>query len=214
MRWRALASVLFGLLAAVPSAWAADFGLGLRAGTQGFGGELGMGLGQHFALRAGYYKASVSGDYDDTDITYDGDLDVGGTGLIADFYPFKNGFHISAGYFSNDNAIGLEATPTGPQEIGDTTYTPAEIGTLTGDVAFDDTAPYFGLGWGRLTGAKRLGFLVDLGFLKQGSGDVTLVSSTGLVAQDDLDAEVAEIEDDIKDYDFWPVLSFGLAIRF
>ena len=28
-------------------------------------------------------------------------------------------------------------------------------------------------------------------------------------------AEVAAaIEDDIKDFDFWPILSFGLAIRF
>ena len=31
---------------------------------------------------------------------------------------------------------------------------------------------------------------------------------------DDLASEVAEIQDDVDDYDFWPVVSFGVAFRF
>lgn len=61
---------------------------------------------------------------------------------------------------------------------------------------------------------KRVGFLVDLGFIHQGSGKVSLRSSTGLVNQGDLDAEAASIEDDIEDIDFWAIIAFGLAIRF
>ena len=211
-RWVVTAAVL--LFAALTSVEAVELGVGIRAGTQGIGAELGVGLSKWFALRGGYYGGTVSGDYDDTDISYNGDLTLGGAGVLADFYPMRGGFRLSAGVFSNDTAIELEAAPTGPQEIGGVTYTPAQIGVLNGDVEFDSTAPYFGLGWGRLTGGKRLGFLFDLGVLKQGSGDVILTSSTGLVSSADLESEAAEIEDDIESYEFWPVLSFGMAIRF
>jgi hypothetical protein len=203
------------LLAAVTSLHAgADFGLGLRIGTQGAGAELGVGLGKRVGIRGGYYAGEVSGDYEETDIDYEGELTLGGPGLLVDFHPMKGSFRLSAGMFSNKNAIDLEGVATADREIGDATYTPDEIGTLTGEIDFDDTAPYFGIGWGRLTGNKRLGFLVDLGALKQGSGDVTVSSSTGLIAEEDLEAEAAEIEEDIESYEFWPVLSFGLAIRF
>lgn len=193
---------------------AGKLGLGLRAGTQGLGAELGIRVSDRFSLRAGYYTADVSDNYEETDITYDGDVQLGGAGLIADFHPFKGSFHVSAGLFSNDNEIGIGATPTTSQDIGGTTYTPMQIGTLDGRISFDSTAVYAGLGWGRINGDKRLSFLFDLGILNQGSGDVDLSSSTGLISNADLQAEIAEIESDIEDYDFWPVISFGIGIRF
>ena len=211
-----LLCVAFLLAGALSSAVAAEreYGLGLRLGTQGLGAEFGVGISERFAVRAGYYTLEYSDDYEETDIVYDGDLHVGGLGAIVDFHPFKNGFRLSAGLFSNDNEVDLTATPTGPQEIGGTIYQPAEIGTLNGHIGFDSTAPYFGLGYGRIHRGKRVGFLFDLGMLKQGSGEASLASSTGLINLVDLEAEIDEIEQDIEDYDFWPVLSFGLAIRF
>ena len=211
-RW-GLAMVLCAVLASAPAA-AVDFGLGLRAGTQGLGAELGVGLSPWFGLRAGAYGYDLDREYESEDLTYDGTIEMGGYGLIADFYPMKGSFHLSVGYFSNDTAFAIETTPEAPVDIGNGTYDPSQIGTLSGDVTFDDKAPYFGLGWGNVAKGKRVGFLVDLGIVKQGAGDVTMTSSAGGVSQADLDAEIAEIEDDIADYDYWPVLSFGLAIRF
>ena len=202
------------LLAGSLPVQAGKLGVGVRAGTQGAGAEFGIGVSDRFTLRAGYYTADLSEDYDDAGIVYDGDLQIGGSGVIADFHPFKGSFHVSAGVFSNENELTIIATPTMSEFIGGTLYTPAEIGTLSGEISFDSTAPYFGIGWGRITGDKRLGFLFDLGILAQGSGDVVLTSSTGLIDAADLQAEIAEIEADIEDFDFWPVISFGLAIRF
>lgn len=202
------------LFAGILSAGDRNVGVGLRAGTLGWGAEIGFGVSDRFALRGGYYTASLSEDYDDAGILYDGDLDIGGLGAIVDFHPFKGGFHLSAGIFANENELGITATPTTSQDIGGTVYTPAEIGTLSGVIAFDSTAPYFGIGWGRIAGNKRVSFLSDLGVLRQGSGDVLLTSSTGLVSTVDLQTEIAEIEADIEDYDLWPVISFGVAIRF
>ncbi len=202
------------LFVALVPAHAGKVGVGVRAGTQGLGAEVGIGISERFALRGGYYSASVSEDYDDAGIVYDGDLDVGGFGAIVDFHPFKGGFHVSAGLFANENELAIVATPTTAQEIGGTIYTPAEIGTLTGNISFDSTAPYFGVGWGRISGSKRVAFLSDFGVLSQGSGEVLLASSTGLVDPVDLQAEIAEIQSDVEDFELWPVVSFGLAIRF
>jgi hypothetical protein len=201
-------------VAALQPAVSAELGVGVRAGTQGLGAEFGVGLTQWFGLRAGAYALDVDDTYDSTDIEYDGTLSLGGYGLLADFYPLKGGFHISAGILSNRMGADIEAVPTAPVDIGGVTYDPAQVGTLSGDLEFDDTVPYFGVGWGNIAKGKRFGFLFDLGLVKQGSGQVSLTSSTGLVDPADLAAEAAEIEEDIEDYDFWPVISFGLAIRF
>lgn len=201
------------LFLAAPAA-AAEFGVGVKLSTYGFGAEFGVGFTDWFTLRASATTGSVSGDYDEDDIAYNANLDVGGYGLLADFFPMKGTFRLTAGLLSNRNGIDLRAVPTSDIDIGGGTYTPAEVGTLSGNVDFDSTVPYFGVGWGNVAEGRRFGFLVDLGFILQGSGKVGLSTSTGLVPQSDLDAEAAIIEDDISDFDFWPVLSFGLAIRF
>jgi hypothetical protein len=74
--------------------------------------------------------------------------------------------------------------------------------------------PYFGLGWGTVARGKRVGFLFDLGVIRQGAGQVVLASSTGLVDPDDLEAEAADLEESIEDFKLWPIISFGLLIRF
>ena len=193
---------------------AADFGLGLRAGTYGIGAEFGVGFTPRFGLRAGGSALSLSGDYDQDDINYDGTLKLGGYGIWADFFPMKGTFRLTAGLLSNRNEIELEAVPTAPIDIGDGTYDPSEVGALEGDVDFDSTVPYFGVGWGNVARGKRVGFLADIGIVWQGSGEVSLSSTTGLVDPDDLAAEASQIEDDISDYEWWPVLSLGMSIRF
>jgi len=210
-------SAIFVVLLLSNLAWpahAADLGMGLRAGTHGLGAEFGVGFTPWFGLRAGASVLNVSGDYDEQGIDYDGTLKLGGYGLWADFFPMKGTFRITAGVLSNRNAIELEAVPTAPIEIGGGTYDPSEVGTLNGNVDFDSTVPYLGIGWGNVARGKRVGFLCDLGVIRQGAGDVALSASSGLVDPGDLAAEAAKIEDDIEDYELWPVISFGLSIRF
>ncbi|MCP3981862.1 MAG: hypothetical protein GY716_21375 [bacterium] len=192
------------------------FGIGLRAGTYGIGGDFGVRIIDRVGIRASVQRLSVSVDEEEIDeIVYDGDLDIGGEGLLVDVYPMRGKFRLTAGVFNNRNEVGLEGIVTENIEIGDTTYTPDDVGTLTGSVEFDDTAPYFGIGWGNVASGKgRIGLLVDLGILMQDVGQVGLESSTGFVDPDDLAQEIAEIEDDISDFDFWPVLSVGMSIRF
>jgi hypothetical protein len=209
-RW---VSVWLCMVALGVPAMAADLGLGLRAGTQGLGLEFGAALTPWFGLRGGAYGFDVSDTYDNGDLSYDGTFKLGGYGVLADFYPMKGTFRLTVGILDNRNGAEIEAVPTAPVDIGNGTYDPSQVGKLSGDLTFKSTVPYFGLGWGNVARGHRVGFLCDLGVVKQGSGKVTLASSTGLVSEADLAAEAASIEDDIKDFDFWPVISFGLAIR-
>jgi hypothetical protein len=89
------------------------------------------------------------------------------------------------------------------------------VGTLDGDVTFKDSAAYFGIGYGFAPMASsRVKFVLDVGVMDQGAGEVSMGSSTGLVADSDLRLEEEEIEDDIADYDLWPVIAFGISFRF
>jgi hypothetical protein len=40
---------------------------------------------------------------------------------MLDIHPFKNGFRLTAGFFSNRNDLVVEAVPTADIEIGDST---------------------------------------------------------------------------------------------
>lgn len=207
-------SSLIVLLAIGSTVQAAELGMGVRGGTHGLGVDFGVGLAPWVSLRVGGSALDVSGDFDEDDIEYDGDLELGGYGLWADFFPMNGMFRLTTGILSNRNALALEAVPTDTIDIGNGSYDPSEVGTLYGDVEFDSTVPYFGVGWGNVARGKRFGFLCDIGAIWQGSGDVTLASTSGLVDPDDLAAEAEEIEEDIEDFEIWPVITFGLAIRF
>lgn len=215
MRWLRIAALATFLAFGFPAAvCAVDLGVGVKAGTYGFGAEFGVGFADWVTLRGAYDWLEYSRTYDEAGVDYDGELTLGGYGVLVDFFPMRGSFRLTAGFLANRNGVDLEATPSQPEEIGATTYTPAEIGTILGDVEFDESVPYLGIGWGNVAGGKRLGFLCDLGIIHQGSGNVTLRSSRNVVTSSDLEQESEEIEKDIEDYRYWPVVSFGLAIRF
>lgn len=174
-----------------------------------------MGLSERINLRLGINSYTYS--YDDTidDVRYDIDLELKSGALILDWHPFAGGFRLSAGMLSNKNGVDLKATPTANVTIGGNTYPAAAVGTLDGDVSFKKSAPYVGLGWGNaVVGNTGLGFSVEIGALFQGSPDVKLSSSNGLVSQADLNQEAREIEDDLKNLKVYPVISVGLSYTF
>ena len=118
-----------------------------------------------------------------------------------------------------DHTLDLDATPSGNVNIGDTDYTPAQVGTLSGDVEIDGIAPYIGIGWGDpMDRSKRWGFYCDFGVVFTDSPDVTL-SANGTLASDpafqaNLAKERNEIEDDLEPFKFYPVISLGVYYRF
>lgn len=209
IRWFALSGLL------VAGAAAADgFGLGVKAGSLGLGVEGTFGLSERVNLRAGINNYSLSGTEDASGIHYDADLDLQSGALLLDWHPFAGTFRLSAGLIYNKNALHLTATPTSNQDIGGTTYTPAQIGTLSGDVTFKKNAPYLGLGWGNAVRHGRFGFNFEIGALLQGSPKVSLAASSGAVSQIDLDSEAQQAEADLSKFKTYPVVALGFSFRF
>ena len=196
------------------------FAVSGKASTLGLGGEFTTGVTSNINARVGFNTLDY--DLDDQemdDIEYDLGLDFTSFTALADWYVFDGSFRISGGVLSMDHQFNLDGRPATDQEIGDGTFTPEEIGTLSGSIEIDQVAPYVGIGWGNpLTHNKRWGFTIDFGVAFISSPDVSL-SADGMLAsdpafQENLEQERVNIEDDMDSFKYYPVIALNLFYRF
>jgi len=187
---------------------------GVTGGTLGIGPEAGYRFSNTVGLRANATFLSVSHGFDSDDIDYDGKVKLKSAGAMVDVYPFGGGFFLSGGARINGNKGRAVATPTAPVEINGTTYTPAQIGTLRGRAETKNFAPQLTLGYaGKLREGFFFGF--EAGALFQGRVRLPALTSTGTgVGLADLNAERADLEDDIDDYKVYPILQLRIGYRF
>jgi hypothetical protein len=209
--------LLLVVLCAVPTSFAGeDFGVGVKAGTLGIGVDGTWKVNDWFAVRGTLNQYDYSRRMTESDNTYDGTLKLGAFGVLADFFPAKGNFRLTAGLAKNRNKIELVDKPTAGTtvDIGDTTYDASVVGTLRGSVGFNSTAPYVGIGYGNAArGPGRVRFVLDVGVLLQGSGKVSLAASGTGVSAADLRKEESKVEDDIKNFKIWPVIALGISFR-
>jgi hypothetical protein len=200
-----------------PIALADGHAVGLKVGALGVGAEYTHELTDRIAVRGGLYGSQLGVDVEESGIEYEADVVWDSIVAGIDFHPLKSALRLSAGLIKNDNALELVSRPTAPQTIGDTTYTPAQIGTLEGQVGFDDTATFFGLGWDWSRDKRLFGISFDLGIIDQGNPTVLLRGNGTLLGdpsfQQDIDAEAAQLESEI-DVDVVPFLALGFQFRF
>ncbi len=187
--------------------------------TLGLGLEVGARLNETFGLRFGGNWFSLEVDREIDDVDYDADATLASLGALVDYHPFQGGFRMSGGLRFNFNKADLTGTPDEDIEIGDTVFDADDVGTLDGDASFDVFAPYIGVGYGAalLDGSLSIGF--DLGVMYQGKADVDLDAEDGLLEGDpvleaELAAEEQDVEDDLEDFQFYPVVGLALVYRF
>ena len=204
----------------------ADVAVGVRAGTFGVGADFDIGLTDTVNLRLGYNTLSYDQTVEDTDVTYDGTLKIGAASAIIDWHALGGGFRVSAGAVQKGPKIDVTGVPSGNNtyEINGRVYTAAQIGSLKGTVEIGDSvAPYLGIGWGNTVDQDgRFTFLLDLGVIKTGTASAsldvlcgaTVPTATCTQIRNDVNAEKAELEDALDDYQWYPVVSLGFAVRF
>jgi len=201
---------------AIPVAGAAQsLGIGGRVGTLGLGGEAALSVGERLVVRGGIglIPFEPSATFDDLDVTltlptwYNVGVDVYLNGAIR----------LGAGVLFKSQDPELVGTFNTSQDIGGTTFTPQQLGTLTGVIDSSDRAPYVLLGFGKHT-APGVGLFLDLGVAFMGDPKVSLDASGGTLSDDPatqsaLDREAENFERDMRTYlRFWPILSLGLRI--
>ena len=209
------------LASLVSPAQAGDWSLGVSASTLGFGAEAGYSFNDRFGVHVGGYALSFSHDGEEAGINYDGNLDLSNLGAYVDWYPFAGAFRVSAGWFATDNGLDADGKPGpgGTYDIGGVTFTSAEVGNLRATVDLGSSAPFLGAGWlwGRADGG--LTWSLDLGILFQDSPDIELTSTGGTMSdQPEMQLAIAqeevELENDVDQFDLYPVATFGVSYRF
>ena len=159
----------------------------------------------------------------DSNGNYSGDLKLQTVGLLGDWYPFAGAFRTTLGLVANGNKVTLTATPTGGNYVfHGQSYPSTYVSSFAGEVKFNSTAPYLGIGWGNpVAKAKTWGFVSDIGVLFQGSPKVTSTvtcSAAGAAVCSQIQTNVAagatQLESDLKNYKYYPVVSIGVSYHF
>lgn len=207
------------LLALPASAALADgHSVGLKVGALGLGAEYTYSLTDRIALRGALYGSQVGFDAEESDIEYEFDVVWDSLSAGVDFHPLKSPLRLSLAFMQNDNRLELFSRPTENITIGDTSYTPSQVGTLTGGIGFDDTATMAGIGWDWSRDKSLFGVSLDLGVVDQGSPIVTLSGNGTLLGnpsfEQDIDDEARQLSDEIEDLDLVPFVSVGFQFRF
>lgn len=213
----------------LPAAGHAQVALGAKAGTLGVGMELTFRIGGPVNARLGLNAYDYSERREASDIEYDGDANLRTATALLDWHPGGRGFRLTGGLVYNATTLEGRSVPppSGFYDIGGVRVPVELVGTLDGEIDFDPVVPYAGLGWGNALGAGGgWSFSLDLGVIFQGQGDVTLtpvlppgspiltVPGARELLQIQLERESREIEEDIADYDLYPVVALGVSYRF
>lgn len=215
------ALLMLGMLSIPTISYAQDAAVltvAATAGSLGIGPEVGYRPTPLLGVRGSASLLSFSHDVDVDDINYHGDLKLKSYGANADVYPFRNGFRLSAGFRVSRNKVKLDASPSGPIIVGNTTYTPEQIGMLKGIVRAKKFAPTFTAGYSSNL-RKGLVWSLDAGVMLHGKPRIGALTATGLLAsspnlQQDLIREQGEIDRKIDDYKVYPIVQVSLGYAF
>ncbi len=188
------------------------FGLGLAGGTNSVSGRLSFDT----------WKRTFT--QNNSNGNYNVDLKLQNVSALLDWYPFGGAFRTTLGLVANGNKATLTAAAVnGTYTFNGVTYTASDVGSYAGEMKFNSSAPYLGIGWGNpVAKAKTWGFVSDIGILFQGSPQITATATCGATLnasqcttfQSNVAAGAAKLETDLKNYKYYPVVSIGVSYHF
>lgn len=208
------------VMAAPPQATeksAGGLGLTLKAGTLGSGLEATVGVNDYLGFRFGVNMMSAGSSMERDEGTIKTDMDWLSYSALVDLHVFGGGFRVSGGALINKNKFKMNADLTESVTLDDQDY---YLSDLSGQVTFNELAPYVGIGYGNAVGADgRWHFACDFGVMFQGEPKVEASATASDPAlqsavNDALNREVAKIQDDASVFQFYPVISVGVSYRF
>ncbi len=210
-------AILVGLGVAVQPTTGAGWSTGLKLGTLGAGVELAAAPLPSLGLRAGFNYATWKQTVLLDDANVEGRLRWQTIPLLVDWFPGRGGFRLSAGMMINGNRVDLSVSPYDTIEMSGDEYV---LESLDGSIRFADTAPYLGIGFGNPTGdPKHWYFSWNLGVLFHGRPIIRAqATAADPRMQDEVDRalreEVESLEDELRSFRLYPVLSIGFSRRF
>jgi hypothetical protein len=212
---RVLSIVALLALLSGPAATSAQVGLAGRVGTLGIGAEAAVGLSDRVVLRGGIGLWQLEANTTFDGVSVDLELPDNWFNVGIDLY-LNDSFRIGGGVLFKPDDPTIRGAFTEAVDIGGQTLTPAEIGTLTGQVISNERAGYALIGFGKHT-ASGIGLSLDVGAAFLGDPRVVLDAQGGSLPTAQLDPllaqEALDFEADMKTYlKIWPILSLGIRL--
>jgi hypothetical protein len=216
-------TALLALVLTTATAANADFGVGVKAGTLGLGIEGRWEPLPWLDVRLGANQYDYDASGVQAGIDYDATLALDNYFLTGNFHFPMSPFRITAGVFSNGNELQMTSRDTLGTDfnIGGTTFSSADVGTLQSTTSFGSTAPYLGVGYD-FEVLGKVGLNLDFGVLWQGEPSVSLYA-TGLdtapapvqaLLLPALETERLQLEDEVSNFKAWPVISLSVVYNF
>lgn len=212
-----------------------NFGLGIKGGATGVGGDVNVSLHPNIKARLGFsylwytyqpsgLEATVVDPRDDSEHSMGLDkvkLSFPSASLLVDLFPMRSGvFHFTLGVVFGQNKItahGHVPADLPAFVIADYGLIPNRDGAVSAALNIGNTVkPYLGIGLGRTISKRRVGFKFELGAIYQGKNlrltsdnlDPNLVANANAAMDEDNIIATAE-----KYLQLWPVMSFTLSYR-
>jgi hypothetical protein len=201
----------------------------VKGGFLGAGVGVGYGINDRFGIRADLSTiGSIHSNRSSGQLNYDASLKANQAGAYADWFPFGNGFRLSAGL--NVRKLSLDgnavADSSGNITINNTRVPYGPGDHLSATVKFPDTAPYLGLGWGHHSVQKGWGFVFDVG-ASFGKPKTSINVSdalyneldiaahlNGSTADREIEQQRAKIADSADDFKIFPQVYVGVSYTF
>ena len=206
-----------GLAMALPSQADDDLWLAARAGTQGLGLEATWRPVPYLDLRVGFSQYDYDTTRQEAGIDYDVSADLSSAYATLNARMPMSPLRFSAGLVSNGNKGTFIGNDTGSYNIGGQDFAAADVGNLRGSADFDSVAPYAGMGLDFRI-ADTFGLHFDAGVMYQGAPSLSLAAD-GVLANDSnflalLESERVELEDELSDYEWYPVVAVAFSVNF
>lgn len=193
------------------------YALGIHAGTNGIGGSAILRVHERINARVSYtgFNYNQTGTYNDLEVgvDYDGTADISSFSVVADVFPFKRFFKISAGVYKMNWNTNAFVFPNEGYEIEGRVFEPERLGNLTADISYTDKiVPYAGIGFGNaLAKGIPIKLNIDLGVIRSGAPTLSM-EGTGMIAPT-ADNETA-FQAGLNEFEWYPVVRVGFSFAF
>jgi hypothetical protein len=208
--------------------------IGTRLGTLGYGAQIATPLTSRLNLRgsANFFNFGYGIGVDGAN--YDSELHLKSGMVTVDYYPFHSSFHISPGFMIFKSTAGVTMNVPGGNtfSLGDATYTsdPSDPVHGTGAMKFGRTfMPALTIGFGNMlprSEHSHWSVPVDFGLAYTGQNSMNInlagsacqqgfcMSTSDPTIQQNVVQEQSDINESMKRFKIYPILTSGVAYRF
>lgn len=192
--------------------------LGLEAGVFSvFSASAAWRISEHFGIRVGLNRFAYDTSDALDDVSYSIKLKLQSEPVLLDFHPWpQRSFRLSLGILLNQNRISAAATSNTDVEVGNSTYSGSDLGTLNLSIKQRAVCPYVGIG-GNLfyfDSDHRWAMTQEIGVAWTGKPKVSLSATGTGVSSADLEQERRNLSEDLSKVTFLPMAKLGISFSF